>query len=104
MTAGAAAVACPRWRATASAVSPASSASVACVRYGAMPVARYNGYLATDSTGAAVFMTTALDIVPSGEKPGGYAALVNPSCVGWSMHFRTSGMPRMKSSPVMRTS
>jgi hypothetical protein len=32
VTAGAAAVACPRWRATASAVSPASSASVACVR------------------------------------------------------------------------
>jgi outer membrane murein-binding lipoprotein Lpp len=52
-----------------------------CLRYKVMPLTEYNGYLYT-SDGKNLSVTTALDITETGQTPGGYAALVNPSCVG----------------------
>jgi hypothetical protein len=67
-----------------------------CVRYGALPIARYTGYVYTSNGGATVGTTTALDMVESGQSPSAYAALLNPSCVG-------SNLARLSttSSPVL---
>lgn len=58
-----------------------------CVRYKAMPLSEYDGYLYT-SDGKNVSVTTALDITDQGQTPGAYAALLNPSCVGTSFVMR----------------
>jgi hypothetical protein len=69
VTAGAAAVACPRWRATASAVSPASSASVACVRR--------NAWGGSTGTFASAASHVVVGHVPRPPPPGGPA----PRCL-----------------------
>jgi hypothetical protein len=58
-----------------------------CLRYKVMPLTEYDGYLYTPD-GNKVVVTTALDITDQGQTPGGYAALVNPSCVGASYVLR----------------
>jgi hypothetical protein len=67
--------------------------SVACVRYGTVPIKRYTGYMYTNNAGATVGVTTALDIVESGQTPGGYVALVNPTCVGTAFALRQAIAP-----------
>jgi hypothetical protein len=54
-----------------------------CLRYKVMPITDYDGYLYTPD-GNKVGVTTALDITDAGQTPQGYAALMNPSCVGAS--------------------
>jgi outer membrane murein-binding lipoprotein Lpp len=58
-----------------------------CLRYKVMPITDYDGYLYTPD-GNKVGLTTALDITDSGQTPQGYAALMNPSCVGASSVMR----------------
>jgi hypothetical protein len=52
-----------------------------CVRYKAMGIARYQGYVYTNDAGKTFGATTALDATDQGETPTVFAALVNPSCV-----------------------
>jgi hypothetical protein len=58
-----------------------------CLRYKVLPMTDYDGYLYTPD-GNKVGVTTALDITDSGQTPQGYAALMNPSCVGASNVMR----------------
>jgi hypothetical protein len=58
-----------------------------CLRYKVLPMTDYDGYLYTPD-GNKVGVTTALDITDSGQTPQGYAALMNPSCVGSSNVMR----------------
>lgn len=55
-----------------------------CLRYKVLPMTDYDGYLYTPDGGNKIGITTALDITDQGQTPSGYAALVNPSCVGAS--------------------
>jgi hypothetical protein len=67
--------------------------SVACVRYGTLPIKRYTGYMYTNNAGVTIGVTTALDVVEAGQTPGGYVALVNPSCVGAAFALRQAMEP-----------
>jgi hypothetical protein len=49
------------------------------------PINQYAGYHWTD--GVNEYLTTALDVAPSGETPQAWVQLVNPSCIsGQSLH------------------
>jgi hypothetical protein len=58
-----------------------------CLRYKVMPITEYDGYVYT-TDGKNLSVTTALDITETGQTPAGFAALVNPSCVGTSNVLR----------------
>jgi outer membrane murein-binding lipoprotein Lpp len=62
-----------------------------CVRYKALPMNQYDGYLYA-TNGGALSMTTALDITETGDTPQAYAAILNPSCVGSANALRLSSM------------
>jgi hypothetical protein len=53
-----------------------------------MPITDYDGYVYTTDGGKTVGVTTALDITEQGQTPQGYAAMVNPTCVGASFVLR----------------
>jgi len=59
-----------------------------CLRYRVMPITDYDGYVYTTDGGKTLGVTTALDITEQGQTPQGYAAIVNPTCVGTSFVLR----------------
>lgn len=59
-----------------------------CLKYKVMPVTSYDGYVYTADGGKTLGVTTALDVTEQGQTPQGYAAMVNPSCVGTSFVMR----------------
>jgi hypothetical protein len=70
-----------------SAVQSSVGGLTSCLRYKVLPMSEYDGYLYTPD-GNKVGITTALDITDQGQTPSGYAALMNPSCVGASYVLR----------------
>jgi hypothetical protein len=89
------------------AVNTAASA-VKCLTFGIVPIGRYGGgstpvpfgYLYTSDNGANVFLTSALDMVPSGETPGAYVAAVNPTCVKTTSAARAASPVERDSQPI----
>jgi len=65
-----------------------------CVRYKAMPISVYTGYVYTSDGGKSFGVTSALDVTDQGQTPTGYAALVNPSCVSASYAVRPAAFTR----------
>lgn len=65
-----------------------------CVRYKAMPISEYTGYVYTSDGGKSFGVTSALDVTDQGQTPTGYAALVNPSCVSASHAVRPAAFTR----------
>jgi len=63
-----------------------------CVRYKALPMSQYGGYLY--SQGGVLGTTSALDLTESGQTPQAYAAVLNPSCVSSSNALRLSSLGR----------
>jgi len=59
-----------------------------CMRYRVLPISQYDGYVYTANGQPGV--TTALDITETGQTPGAYAAIVNPTCVGAHSALRLS--------------
>jgi hypothetical protein len=65
-----------------------------CVRYKAMPISEYTGYVYTSDGGKSFGVASALDVTDQGQTPTGYAALVNPSCVSASYAVRPAAFTR----------
>jgi uncharacterized phage infection (PIP) family protein YhgE len=63
-----------------------------CVRYKALPMSQYDGYLYTSN--GVLSMTSALDVTEAGQTPQAYAAVLNPSCVGSANALRLSSLSR----------
>jgi prefoldin subunit 5 len=71
-----------------------------CLRYGAMPVARYNGYVYTTNGGTTLYTTSALDSVDAGQTPSSYLARVNPSCVSSAFAVQAVSRERLALDPA----
>lgn len=60
----------------------------------ALPLSQFGtsaaGYVYTPDGGYSVFFTSALDVTPTGQSPGAWAARINPSCVTQSSASRMS--------------
>jgi len=72
----------------------------ACVRYSALPLTQYDGYLYTSN--GAVSMTTALDITEAGKAAEVHVAILNPACVSATNALRLSSVHRSSSSAGAR--
>ena len=70
------------------ALQSAVSGLTSCLKYKVMPITEYDGYVYTTDGGKTLSVQTALDITDQGQTPQGYAAMVNPSCVGTSFVMR----------------
>jgi hypothetical protein len=74
---------------------------VSCVMGTAVPISRYTGYVAADSSGNTG-ITTALDLTGQGETPNGYALLVSgdEACINL---INTSSLRNLSSfKPMLR--
>jgi outer membrane murein-binding lipoprotein Lpp len=60
--------------------------NMSCLQYKVLPVSQYGtasgeGYVYATDSGANLFLVTALDVTQSGQTPGAWVDVVNPSCV-----------------------